>query len=295
MTTNLKYSTTKTKAGKTYKIDVRLDDQCKNGHQDFSITGSVYIAGKPMTDTNMISCGAIGDVIASNFPEFAIFNRLHLCDLHGIPMHAIANGYYHLKNGFNNTPTNSIEFRNEYCKYYRLTSEQFDTIATANSEVHFAYLLSELKIFTQWESEAKIAISFLEELTGETFENNSTKSQLHMPADEKIQEELKKIDNGFYSKEQKEARRNAQLAEKFAKMKSDLQTKHEIEIKELNIKMFIIETYGEEIQEQIMFYNYNNSIGFNWRSYGKKIDADTCKEIYNVLNEKFVLNGYTTK
>src|SRR6185312_390500 len=97
-TNDIRFTTTKTKKGIDYVIKIRLNDECKNGHNDFSITGDMYLSGKVHTDRNNQGGGAIGDEIAKCFPEFKIFNDLHLCDAKGAPMYAQANGFYHLKN-----------------------------------------------------------------------------------------------------------------------------------------------------------------------------------------------------
>jgi methionyl-tRNA synthetase len=107
MKTNaLKFTDSRTaKNGEQWVIKIRLDDECKNGHQDFSITGTCWEAEKPRTDKYMILGGACGDEISVLFPEYEIFNRLHLCDYKGIPMHCSANGYYHLNKGFHSKST----------------------------------------------------------------------------------------------------------------------------------------------------------------------------------------------
>ncbi len=96
-TNSLNYRITRHLENENFVINIQLADDCKNGHQDFSITGSIYEKGKPMSDRYCITSGAIGDEITKNFPEYAIFNRLHLCDYEGIPMYAVENGFYHLK------------------------------------------------------------------------------------------------------------------------------------------------------------------------------------------------------
>lgn len=62
---------------------VRFDDECKNGHNSFGITGST-------TDGQG---GCIHDLIAEHFPELAPFIKWHLCSTDG-PMHYVANTVY---------------------------------------------------------------------------------------------------------------------------------------------------------------------------------------------------------
>lgn len=69
------------------KAEVRHDDQCGNGHNTFSITGSM--------DNGV--CGCIHEEIAVAFPELAPFIKWHLISTDG-PMHMVANTIYHAGN-----------------------------------------------------------------------------------------------------------------------------------------------------------------------------------------------------
>jgi hypothetical protein len=108
-TNDLRYTISTTFKGNPIIIKIRLNDECKNGHQDFSITGTTYrlfekgdrkdgdwkvFNGKNYT---FDSGGCIHETILKVKPELKIFVDLHLCDYKGIPMHAVANGFYHLR------------------------------------------------------------------------------------------------------------------------------------------------------------------------------------------------------
>lgn len=222
-TNDLRLTISKT-VGKEYIIvKIRLNDECKNGHQDFSITGTIYQAGKPTTDKYMLAGGRIHEEIEKHFPEFVPFIRLHLCDYQGIPMHASANGYYFLKNGFSNTPIESPEFVTEYCNYYRITPEQFNELVQSHSETHFALNLERLGIFEQWQKEANAAIEQLEQLTGKKFLIDSKKTQYIRPSEDKIKEETKRLQNGYYLPEQITEREEEKKKQEFVKLEADRQ------------------------------------------------------------------------
>jgi hypothetical protein len=123
-------------------------------------------------------------------------------------MHCIANGYYFLKNGFSSKSTGA-DFINEYCKYYRLSKDDFFKIYKAESETHFAILLEKNGIFEKWQSEANEAIKLLEKLTGDEFVINSTRSQYHRPEECKMMAELERLESGYYSEEAKNQREEA--------------------------------------------------------------------------------------
>src|SRR5690606_4043709 len=133
-------STTDSK-GNTLDISIRLNDECKNGHQDFAITADGYKKGLPKTERNYLYGGCCHEEILKAKPEFKIFIDLHLCDYAGVPMHPSANGHYHMKEGFNKTKPNTPEFKAEYCEYYRITEVQFDILKTAENQIQFALYL----------------------------------------------------------------------------------------------------------------------------------------------------------
>jgi len=76
-------------------VEVRHDNCCGNGHNSFSITGSVYKHGR-RTDRACIMGGCIHDVIEKHFPELSHLIKWHLCSTDG-PMHYIANTLYHAR------------------------------------------------------------------------------------------------------------------------------------------------------------------------------------------------------
>ena len=73
----------KTGACEYITATLRYDDECGNGHNTFSITGSTRGRG-----------GCIHDEIEAAFPEFAHLIKWHLCSSDG-PMHYISNTLWH--------------------------------------------------------------------------------------------------------------------------------------------------------------------------------------------------------
>ena len=181
---DLRYTiTTNDVAGNTLIIDIRLNDECKNGHQDFAITGSIYKKGKPKIDKYYIAGGCIHDDILKVRPDLKIFVTLHLCDYKGIPMHAIANGYYHLTRRFSNISCSDPKFMATYCEYYRVTEEQYKVLKLSRSETDYANNLIHLGVLKQWGIEANEAISILEGYTGKKFIVDSKRTQFNMPTE----------------------------------------------------------------------------------------------------------------
>jgi hypothetical protein len=258
--------------GDNLTIKIRLNDECKNGHQDFSVTADCYAKGKPRNDRNYLYGGCSHDEILKVRPDLQIFVDLHLCDYLGIPMHCSANMHYHMKQGFNNTPPTAPTFKTEFCEYYRITNEQFDVLSVCENEVQFAIALENSTVFQAWKAQADAAIELLENWTETTFVVDSTRTQYHAPTQEKRDEEAKKVAEGYYTPEaaqkRKEAARNAEFqaiederAKDIAKVNRECDAKRAVLLGGLSLENFI-------------FYNHTQTGSFNWKSYDKKITQE---------------------
>lgn len=67
---------------------VRHDDRYGNGHNTFSITGTIYEYGRE------VAGGCIHEEIARHFPQLAPLIKYHLCSTDG-PLHYIENTLFH--------------------------------------------------------------------------------------------------------------------------------------------------------------------------------------------------------
>lgn len=82
-----------------WRVEMRFDDSCNNGHNTFAITAEGGDAtptkepGKKYYSLRSDCGGCAHDEIAKYFPEFAPLIPFHLCDANG-PMHYIANTLY---------------------------------------------------------------------------------------------------------------------------------------------------------------------------------------------------------
>lgn len=197
MSNNLKYRTTRVKGDLRVVIDIRLNDECKNGHQDFAITGTTYERNAPGTAWFEMGGGCVHNEILRVAPDLEMFVKLHLSDYLGCPMHAVANGFYFLTYGFNNTPVDDPKFPVEFCEYYRITPDQFKTLKKSETKLQYSIALQSLGVIDQWKAEANAAIKQLEALTGETFEIDSVKSQYTPPTQDEIAAENERIRSGY--------------------------------------------------------------------------------------------------
>ena len=88
-----------TEDGQQYKItaEVRFDDECKNGHKTFAITGEILREAK--TGRWVFDCcGQIQDDIAKHFPDLVPFFKWHLCSTDG-PLYYLENTLYWVDEG----------------------------------------------------------------------------------------------------------------------------------------------------------------------------------------------------
>ena len=260
-TNSLRFKTNRTTPnGEQWEILIRLGDECKNGHQDFSITGYAWEKGKPKTDQYMLRGGACGDEIAILWPEFEIFDRLHLCDCKGRPMYASENGRYH----FTNT---SFETGRDYL---RLTTEEAKELSPYTSEKEsFQYKLESLGILERWEAEANEAIKLLESLTGDEFVDDSKRYQYTPLSEEQKRMFEQREKAGELTPERMAERKQAAIDEVNAEIAAKELAKVEkmrkfADAKEKAIKAIL--AAGLPLQNCI-FYDHSQSCKFNWKNW----------------------------
>ena len=134
----------------TLNVVIRLDDECNNGIDDFSITGNYF------NNNGDVTSGGIIDIINEKMPQLSDITLLHLCNVYGQPLYPIDNGMYWLKKDVSIAK-----------KYLRLTDKELITlseICQKNDESLFKKSLYSLGIIERWNNEALQAISHIEKL-----------------------------------------------------------------------------------------------------------------------------------
>lgn len=258
------------KDGNQLKIKIRLNDECGNGHQDFSITGDSWEAGQPRIDRYSMGGGCIHDQILKVRPDLQIFVNLHLCDYTGVPMHAVASGFYHLHEQMNNAKPGTKEHTKRFCEYYRITIQQFNQLHKAENKIRFAILLDKLGILKQWKEEANKGIELMEKMTGEKFVIDSKRTQYEAPTPAQIKAEEDKEGEGFYTLAKiNERKRQAQIdaKEKQYKEIEEERDKHTHKAQlEYMVKKAVLDA-GLSL-DNFIFYNHSKEGAFNWKDYG---------------------------
>lgn len=154
--------------GQPLIINIRCDDECKNGHDTFAITADLLRKNKcskshydavffePTGEYHaMEACGCLHDIILKVRPDLKPFVDLHLADGDGVPMYAVENGKYHMRN------------KQTFTNYLRLTDEQanefYSLPSTGEWNLLFTQKIESMK--PQWLSEANAAKELLKSLT----------------------------------------------------------------------------------------------------------------------------------
>lgn len=149
-----------------YKIVIRLNDACRNGYEDFSITATFWEVGKARVDRRLITGGCCHDDILRVRPDLEPFVKLHLCDFKGAPMHAVGNGWYYAVPGQYHHHTPGPE---AVAEYLRCDANIAEELCGALDKDHFTYLIHKHGLPELWKKEAEKAIAMLEAWTGEKF------------------------------------------------------------------------------------------------------------------------------
>lgn len=261
--TGIKYFTEKTVNGKLVRVFIRLDDECNNKHCDFAITCSIYEKTRGGRWEN-VGGGADHETILKYFPGFADFVALHLCDCHGAPMYAIANGLYILKD----------KGAAAAAEYLRLTPEEVAACLVPNEPEYTLYALERAGILDRWEREAAAAIKHLEDLTGDTFENPYSPGEERRGAAPLSGDERAKIEtlcaSGYYTPEAIQARESARLETERQKARAAIVERFDREIakaeRQKAVYLAVFDILGTT--DNVIYYDHTNTLSFNWQMYG---------------------------
>ena len=267
MANELKYEIEKRIGEREFiKVKIRLSDDCKNGFNEFAITGEIR------KNRKYIMGGAIHEEILKYFPEYKIFVDLHLRDVKGVPMYPVINGFYFLKN----KEINNLQH------HLQCNEEELNIIKNATSEKEFAYLIHKCGLMKKWEEEAEKGIKKLEELTGETFENDKVFRDKEFLTIEEIKEFEEKDINGYFSINQVNERIEKQETEKREKLIKELEEEKRKEIEKIE-NQYNIYIHLAEITtcKNYIYYSHTNELQFNWLNY----NTISQEEFTDILNK----------
>jgi len=135
----------------------------------FSITGTfwkpatrVKNRANSRTDKGYMLGGCCHDEILQLRPDLQPFVDLHLSDMEGVPLHAVANGMYHINEGME---------QDKFCALYRVTPQQYTALNKVKgmkgdrATIIYCKILTDMGIFEQWKAQAEQAKELLKQLT----------------------------------------------------------------------------------------------------------------------------------
>lgn len=283
--TGIVHTVTKVAGNAKIVVKIRLDDDCKNGHCDFSLTSTVYERTKANRWQD-ISGGCNHEEILKWFPDFADFARLHLCDVHGAPMYAIENGLYWLKEkGF------------EACAEYLRISPELAAKLLPDDPNYSRYVLQTSGVLDMWQDEANKAIAHLESISGDKFVNpytDETERRNCSPLSENETTMIESlIKSGFYTSEAIQKRNEEKQKAERDKKRNAIIERFDKDINEAKQKkavyLAIFDIMGTT--ENVIFYHHSNTVCLNWQGYGKKWEHYQFTQLVEAAKESDALGG----
>ena len=246
-----------------FEIEIRLNDECKNGHDDFAITAN----GRYKNNTNKYDPWDIGgcchEEILKLRPELKPFVDLHLSDSKGAPMYTIENGYYFL----------TTDTKEATCNYLRITSNEYDVLKNSGDKLHFVFQIQNLGIVDRWQREANEAIKLLESMTGEKYVDRSVKNNFKGLSEEETKTVLDRLENGYYSDIEIEKRIKQKAEDKKQKRIQYLTSESARKIQEINndlaVALAIVNSGFSD--SNFIYYTHTNEGVFNWLDFEKKL------------------------
>ena len=256
---------------------VKVQDDCRNGFNEFTVDGDVY---KIHDDgrKSWFKGGCVHDVIVEHFPELKPFVDLHLSDVNGTPMYPVENGAYYVKENRKEALKNNL----------RLTWAEVDYIfehTDPEDKEHFKYLLNKLGLPQRWKKEALEAIAMLEEMRNVKFEDNSTKLRDINMSEEEMAHFKKLEDEGYYSPSSIKQRIKEREDAKKAAKRQELIDSYNNEVEKfrrcLMVKLYVFE-HG--LLDNFIYYDHTNKGVFNWKDYGHRVTQEEFTEFMRKLD-----------
>ena len=247
------------------KVNIRLNDECKNNICEWTITADIY---EKQGDGRYVYCcdGCCHEEILKHFPQFKRFVDLHFSNHYGQPPYPVkGGGFYYIK-----------QKDEKAINYLRITENEYNMLCNAEDEQYFTYLLHELGIVERWKRESDEAIKVLEELTGQTWVNP------YKPEEERLvlkftDEERTLIKNrlkeGYYTPEAIQARKEREKREKYEKKRNEIIADCEKAMQKAeNKKLVMLAVLDAGIS--LVYYDSSNEFVFNWRNSETKITQE---------------------
>jgi hypothetical protein len=284
-------------------IKISLDDDCKNGHADFSLTADIYekrgvAGGGYWRETGG---GCCHEHILKLNPDLKIFADLHLSDQYGVPMHSFVNAFYWFAGCFDGglgqayhggsgshgkTREECMEIFIDYLRISTVEACKIFKLKPDTAEM-LQYYCEEMNLPARWRSQANEAIKILEMLSGKQWDREyiPTRARYNALSSDRKAEIVKMIDGGYFSDEAKEQRLKQKAIDESDKKRKAILDAYESDIKELKDKLDIdLEMLRVGSTENYIWYSHVNEISFNWNSSKKLISKEDFDKLESALD-----------
>ena len=290
-------------------VKISLDDECKNGHEDFFLTADIYEKNNRGKWVD-VGGGCCHDHILKLKPELKLFADLHLSDFAGCPMHGVSNAFYWLAGihdfswveyhgGTGPSGKSKDECKQILQSLLRVTDSQLKEILTLRSQDELAIYIED-NLIRQWRGEANKAIQRLEEWTGKKFASKASKQHFQPVSDEIRDDVLKKQNEGYYSEklilERDELKAKKSLEAKKQKLIDDCSEKIFKAKQKLELELVMLENFPAF--KNWIFYNHKNTLSVNWTSTEKLITEKefmTLESFFKTWKGEFYPEGVKTE
>lgn len=285
-TNTLRHSFTLTRGNEKTVIKISLDDDCRNGHEDFSLTADIY--EKTPHGWRDVGGGCCHDHILKLRPELAPFAALHLSTFDGVPMHVFGNAFYWFagipdnlgkeyhgwSGSFGKSPA---ECRAIFISHTRVTAEECAALEEEGiyTQEELQAALEDLQLPARWKAEAQAAIKQLEEWTGNEFESKATRERYApLSAEVRAMIQERKL-NGYYLPENVAARAEAARiktkADKLEALTADFEKSISMLRAEYEGTRWLLER-NLSIENWI-YYSHTQRFCFGWRNPAKSAEV----------------------
>ena len=269
-------------------VSIRCNDECKNGHDTFAITGELWEVGDTYR-RGPSTCGCIHNEIIKYYPEFQLLVDLHLSDGNGLPMYALENGFYHLQGvqgvaAYDHTCT--LEY---FAEYMRISIQKAQALVDhCHRKIEFALFVKAMEpIYLQEATDAKQMIQAL--INGEATPER-TPTQDTTTADvltythetsEDAQSEVRKAIEAEKIRKAQEARK--EIEDTYDKKRKKALAQYQIDL-------WVLEN-APQFRGNVIYYEHIPRVCFGWYKPLTKAQYDQLLDLMPEFNWPYELRG----
>jgi len=300
-TNDLRHSFTLIRGNEKTVIKIRLNDECKNGHEDFSLTADIY--EKTPRGWRDAGGGCCHEHILKLKPKLAPFAALHLSTWEGIPMHSASNAFYWFAGIFSDGlgrkyhgasgsyGKSPAECRQIFINHARVTAEECAALEAEGiyTQDELQAAMEDLQLPARWKKEAQAAIAKLEEWTGNEFESKATRG-FWEPLPEATRAEIQaRHANGYYDaanvEDRAKAMKEAKKQKTLANLRADFEQTVAKHSAEYEGKVWLAER--DLPLENWIYYSHTQTFTLGWREPAKPAEVSAALDVLSEFPYKY--------